>query len=257
MRDLSWAYADTQPPCDQKTEDNIDQLSEGPQPTSAKPLDGVKLLKRPENGLGTMQNSVENSVSASLSQSVLDELSEAFGMVNVTHPLGSYGSYCPNAADDNFESSEFSHVVEIYDFPPSFVTDDLKREICLITHEPFDVKWVDDTHALGVFSSELAAKNALSMRNTGAAVRVRPLSEAFEGSRKKAKACVRYDILSPFRERPETSSTVARRMVAGALGMKISVPKAVREDEVNRLKVAKDKKIRVVRRKEDVWEGNA
>lgn len=53
---------------------------------------------------------------------------------------------------------EFSHVVEIYNFPATFVTEDLVNIFSPYKNGGFEIKWVDNTHALGVFSSALVGK---------------------------------------------------------------------------------------------------
>uniref|UniRef100_A0A8C1Z4F9 R3H domain-containing protein n=1 Tax=Cyprinus carpio TaxID=7962 RepID=A0A8C1Z4F9_CYPCA len=48
---------------------------------------------------------------------------------------------------------EFGHVIEIYDFPAMFKTDDLLDAFADYSEGGMKIKWVDNTHALGVFSS--------------------------------------------------------------------------------------------------------
>ncbi|KAM4613805.1 R3H and coiled-coil domain-containing protein 1 [Polymixia lowei] len=110
---------------------------------------------------------------------------------------------------------EFGHVIEIYDFPAMFKTDDLLDAFTEYSDGGMKIKWVDNTHALGVFSSESAALHALSIRHP--LMKARTLSE---GSRKaKGKAIRRAEFIQPVKERPRTDSAVARRMVTRALGL--------------------------------------
>ena len=51
----------------------------------------------------------------------------------------------------------------------------------------FDIKWVDDTHALVVFSSQTAAAEAL--KSSYPNIKVRQLSQATRDSKVKAKKC--------------------------------------------------------------------
>lgn len=51
----------------------------------------------------------------------------------------------------------------------------------------FDVKWVDDTHAIGVFSTCLAASDALMYHHP--LLKTRPISEATRATKLKAKHC--------------------------------------------------------------------
>ncbi|XP_029357971.1 R3H and coiled-coil domain-containing protein 1 [Echeneis naucrates] len=110
---------------------------------------------------------------------------------------------------------EFRHVIEIYDFPSMFKTDDLLDAFTEYSDGGMKIKWVDNTHALGVFSSESAALHALSICHP--LLKARALAE---GSKKsKGKAMRRAEFIQPVKERPRTDSAVARRMVTRALGL--------------------------------------
>ncbi|XP_057177331.1 R3H and coiled-coil domain-containing protein 1 isoform X1 [Triplophysa rosa] len=86
--------------------------------------------------------------------------------------------------------NEFSHVIEIYDFPNIFKTDDLLDAFVDYSEGGMKIKWVNDTHALGVFSSQAAAEQVLSLKHP--LLKTRPLSE---GSQKaKWKAMRRADV---------------------------------------------------------------
>uniref|UniRef100_A0A3B4D200 R3H domain and coiled-coil containing 1 n=1 Tax=Pygocentrus nattereri TaxID=42514 RepID=A0A3B4D200_PYGNA len=128
-----------------------------------------------------------------------------------------------NAQNDysSFENAwinqeEFAHVIEIYDFPAIFKTDDLLDAFADYSEGGMKIKWVDNTHALGVFSSASAAMQALSIRHP--LLKTRTLSE---GSKKaKGKAMRRAEFIQPVKERPRTDTAVARRMVTRALGLR-------------------------------------
>ncbi|CAH2265727.1 jg4976, partial [Pararge aegeria aegeria] len=47
----------------------------------------------------------------------------------------------------------FAHVLEVFDFPADFHTNDLLAMFSEYKDTGFEIKWVDDTHALIVFSS--------------------------------------------------------------------------------------------------------
>ncbi|KAI7793360.1 putative R3H and coiled-coil domain-containing protein 1-like [Triplophysa rosa] len=112
--------------------------------------------------------------------------------------------------------NEFSHVIEIYDFPNIFKTDDLLDAFVDYSEGGMKIKWVNDTHALGVFSSQAAAEQVLSLKHP--LLKTRPLSE---GSQKaKWKAMRRAEFIQPVKERPRTDTEVARRMVTRALGLR-------------------------------------
>ncbi|KAI4875236.1 hypothetical protein NFI96_010708 [Prochilodus magdalenae] len=111
---------------------------------------------------------------------------------------------------------EFAHVIEIYDFPAMFKTDDLLDAFAEYSEGGMKIKWVDNTHALGVFSSASAAMQALSIKHP--LLKTRILSE---GSKKaKGKAMRRAEFIQPVKERPRTDTAVARRMVTRALGLR-------------------------------------
>ncbi|XP_012726151.2 R3H and coiled-coil domain-containing protein 1 [Fundulus heteroclitus] len=112
-------------------------------------------------------------------------------------------------------SDDFSHVIEIYDFPAVLKTDDLLDAFTEYSDGGMKIKWVDNTHALGVFSSEAAALHALSICHP--LLKTRALSE---GSKKaQGKAVRRAEFLQPVKERPRTDCAVAKRMVTRALGI--------------------------------------
>lgn len=88
------------------------------------------------------------------------QLTNAVGSVTVEKPQSDYRGYqsrvelmMSGTGDD-----EFSHVVEIYNFPSEFKTNDLCAVFSPYMKGGFEIKWVDDTHALGVFSSSLVGK---------------------------------------------------------------------------------------------------
>lgn len=63
--------------------------------------------------------------------------------------------YKPYTKHIEVSSDEFAHVVEIYNFPTEFKTSDLAIVFSPFKNGGFELKWVDDTHCLGVFSSPL------------------------------------------------------------------------------------------------------
>ncbi|KAM9813850.1 R3H and coiled-coil domain-containing protein 1-like [Neosynchiropus ocellatus] len=108
----------------------------------------------------------------------------------------------------------FGHVIEIYNFPNMFKTEDLLDAFVDYSDGGMKIKWVDDTHALGVFSSESAALEALSVHHP--LLKTRLLAR---GSKKaKGKAIRQAEFIQPVKERPKTDSAVAKRLVSRALG---------------------------------------
>ncbi|XP_023367551.1 coiled-coil domain-containing protein R3HCC1L isoform X2 [Otolemur garnettii] len=136
---------------------------------------------------------------------------------NIQEPRFDY--YNHDVPDIDLSDCEFPHVIEIYDFPQEFRTEDLLRVFCSYQKKGFDIKWVDDTHALGVFSS--------------------PITE----------------FLQPAKERPETSAALARRLVISALGVRSKQSKTEREAELKKLQEARERKRLEAKQREDIWEG--
>lgn len=68
-------------------------------------------------------------------------------------------------------------------------------------------------------------------------VKTRPLSEATALSKMKARRSAEF--LQPYRNRPETCAALARRLVTGALGVKLATSRQEREHEKNILREAK------------------
>ncbi|KAL3863384.1 hypothetical protein ACJMK2_005141 [Sinanodonta woodiana] len=185
-----------------------------------------------------------------LNPTAMDELTKAVGKVKIKKTKINYLEYSPREPQMNFDS--YSHIIEIFDFPKEFITRDLIAAFQSFVSKGFDIKWVDDTHALGVFSSPIAAQSALSMIHP--LLKVCPLSEASQQSKLKAKRCTEF--LQPYKPRPESSAAVARRLVTGALGLgPPRISKEKRELERKQLQEARAKRRHEKKEKEDMWEG--
>ncbi|XP_037620256.1 coiled-coil domain-containing protein R3HCC1L isoform X1 [Sebastes umbrosus] len=154
--------------------------------------------------------------------------------------------------DIDLTEDELAHIVEIYEFPAEFKTEDLLKLFQCYQQRGFDIKWIDDTHALGLFSSPVAAREAL--RSKHPLMKLRPLSKSSAAI--KAQARSSSDYLLPAKERPQTSAALAHKLVIGALGVKSNVTKEQREAEKRKLQEAKDQKRLAAKQKEDAWEGN-
>ncbi|NXU29035.1 R3HCL protein, partial [Thalassarche chlororhynchos] len=159
--------------------------------------------------------------------------------------------YGAEPATPDLSDAELPHVIEIYDFPPDFRTEDLLRVFCSYQKKGFDIKWVDDTHALGIFSSPVTARDALGTKHL--MVKTRPLSQGTRASKAKARAYADY--LQPAKERPETSAALARRLVIGALGVRSNQTPAQRDAERRKLQEARERKRLENKQREDAWEG--
>nr|XP_055151665.1 R3H and coiled-coil domain-containing protein 1 isoform X1 [Symphalangus syndactylus] len=110
---------------------------------------------------------------------------------------------------------DLAHVVEIYDFEPALKTEDLLAAFSEFQEKGFRIQWVDDTHALGIFPCLASAAEALTREFS--VLKIRPLTQGTKQS--KLKALQRPKLLRLVKERPQTNVTVARRLVARALGL--------------------------------------
>merc|ERR1712037_718235 len=115
------------------------------------------------------------------------------------------------------------------------------------TSSKWDIKWVDDTHALGVFSSPEAASEALTAPNNPT-VRSRPLNMATTQSKLKAKSVC--DLLLPYKARPATSTAPARRLLQWALGSDKKVPAASKVEQDRLREAIKNKEEEKRKRRE-------
>ncbi|XP_076677980.1 uncharacterized protein LOC143374044 isoform X1 [Andrena cerasifolii] len=183
-----------------------------------------------------------------LDPTLIEELTTAVGDVVIEQPKSDYKSYTKHI---EVSSDEFAHVIEIYNFPSEFKTSDLAAVFSPFKNSGFELKWVDDTHCLGVFSSPLVAAEVLGSDHSF--VKTRPLSEATALSKTKARRSAEF--LQPYRSRPETCAALARRLVTGALGVKLATARQEREHEKNVLREAKEKRRLANKQREDVWEG--
>ncbi|XP_042225538.1 putative uncharacterized protein DDB_G0291608 isoform X2 [Homarus americanus] len=185
-----------------------------------------------------------------LAPDIKRQLSDSIGDVKLEKPANDYYTYQPKEPQINEE--EYAHVIEIYDFPVSFKTQDLMMVFNSFQNTGFDIKWVDDTHALGIFATGLIAAEALSIDHPF--LKTRSLALATKTS--KAKATRITEALLPYKPRPATSASLARRLVSGALGLKVNISREVREAEKQKLKDAKARKKLAAKQRLDAWEGN-
>ncbi|KAK3877540.1 hypothetical protein Pcinc_017748 [Petrolisthes cinctipes] len=194
-------------------------------------------------------DSLYNDAGECLDSDVKQQLSDSFGKIKLEKPTNDYYNYQPK--EPEMIEEEYAHVIEIYDFPTSFKTQDLMMVFKEFQNNGFDIKWVDDTHALGIFSTALVAADALSINHPF--IKTRSLASATKSSRSKAMRIT--DALLPYKPRPATSATLARRLVSGALGLRVNISREVREAEKQKLKDAKARKRLVAKQRLDAWEG--
>ncbi|XP_052863539.1 uncharacterized protein LOC128270174 [Anopheles cruzii] len=183
-----------------------------------------------------------------LNPKMIDELTSAVGKVAIEVPQSDYKAYQTKQAVLNDE--EFPHVLEVSCFPPEFKTQDLMMLFSQYKESGFDIKWVDDTHALAVFSSSKVAAEVLAAGHAFA--QVKPLAEATPESRSKARKCA--SSLQPYRARPVTCAALARRLVTTALGVRLKTAPEERENERRVLREAKERKLLAAKQRDEVWE---
>uniref|UniRef100_A0A8D0E628 R3H domain and coiled-coil containing 1 n=1 Tax=Salvator merianae TaxID=96440 RepID=A0A8D0E628_SALMN len=155
------------------------------------------------------------SLSHSLSSQMANYLTiKHISIEKIQFDYSSYGEAQINEGD-------FGHVLEIYDFSPLLKTEHLLEIFAEFQENGFKLQWVDDTHALGIFSSLAAASQALEQSYTS--LKIRPLIHGTRQS--KIKALQRPKLLQLAKERPQTDIVVARRLVTRALGLQHKTPR--------------------------------
>ncbi|RVE44879.1 hypothetical protein evm_010479, partial [Chilo suppressalis] len=229
----------------------VERREKEPEPKKLKSkLEPKVSLKREENDW----DAVFDDSGECLDPSLLEELASTVGKVHISKAKNSYDQYQTRgqALFNGPYDETFGHVVEVYDFPSEFKTNDLLSVFSEYKDTGFEIKWVDDTHALIVFSSaKIAAEVVASQRPL---VRCRPLHAATLESRNKAKKCAEF--LQPYRQRPETCTALARRLVSGALGVRLSTARQERAEERRLITIAREKKRQAALHKEAAWDGS-
>ncbi|XP_023676360.1 coiled-coil domain-containing protein R3HCC1L [Paramormyrops kingsleyae] len=212
----------------------------------------------PQGGAGTPEEEGEswdtlfNDDGDCLDPHLIEEISLTEGKKkkSIQDPQFDYYNYTVEREVDLFED-ELSHILEIYDFPVEFKVEDLMRAFQPYQQRGIDILWVDDRHALALFSSPITAKEAL--RSKHPMVKLRSLSQASAASKAKARQC--SDDVLPAKERPQTSAALARRLVTSALGVKSRQTKEEREVEKKKLQEAREQKRLAAKQRDDAWEG--
>ncbi|XP_067399800.1 R3H and coiled-coil domain-containing protein 1 [Emydura macquarii macquarii] len=155
------------------------------------------------------ESSIEDDCGAELLQEITTYLTvKDISIEKIQFDYSSYG-------DAQINEGDFGHVIEIYDFLPSLKTEHLLEAFSEFHKSGFKIQWVDDTHALGIFSSLAAASQALEQNYPSLKIR-----SLIHGTRQsKTKALQRPKLLQLAKERPQTDTAVARRLVTRALGL--------------------------------------
>ncbi|NXY90140.1 R3HC1 protein, partial [Alcedo cyanopectus] len=156
------------------------------------------------------QSSLEDDCTTELLTEIMGHLTvKDISIEKISFDYTSYG-------EAQVSEGDFGHVTEIYDFSPSLKTEHLLEVFSDFHESGFKIHWVDDTHALGIFSSPSTASLALGRRYPS--LKIRPLIHATKQS--KSKALQRPKLLYLAKERPQTDAAVAKRLVSRALGLR-------------------------------------
>jgi len=211
-----------------------------------RPLSANAMEFKPNSPVGhVLSEAPETPEIRDMTDQVVAEITTALGGVQMESPAVDYTSY--QTSDSTINIDQFGHVIELYDFPPEMKTNDLMAAFSAFTSR-WDIKWVDDTHALGVFSSAEVAAEALALRHPH--IRSRPLNMATAQSKAKARAVC--DFLLPYKPRPATSTAPARRLIQWALGSDKKVPAASRAEQERLREAIKKKEEDRRRRREEM-----
>ena len=201
-------------------------------PTKAvTPTAATKKGKRPEKALfvpRALRQKLESTENKSEAEKIVsnslpeiktwkDEIYVVTGPAKMVPPLMDYLAYeagCITPFD-----IAFRRVVELGDFPKELKTSDLETVLhsgLVKIKDYYDLRWVDDNHALVIFSDEITASKALRIEDHQ--IKFRPFYEACEASRKKAKTFgLEDEEQGAKRQRPNTSTVMARRLLSRAL----------------------------------------
>ncbi|XP_068448756.1 coiled-coil domain-containing protein R3HCC1L [Clinocottus analis] len=236
---------------EERLQDADEQVNGQPGPTNEEPdatwLEATASEEGEEESWDTLFNDDGDSLEPQLGELTLKE-----GRKKKSVQEARFDYYNMDGDDDiELTEDELSHIVEIYDFPAEFKSEDLLKLFQPYQQRGFDIKWIDDSHVLGLFSSPIAAREAL--RSKHPLMKLRPLSQSSSDMKAKARSC--SDYLLPAKERPPTSAMLARKLVMGALGVKSNQTKEQGEAERKKLQEAKEQKRLAAKQKEDAWEG--
>lgn len=162
-----------------------------------------------------------------------------------------YSKFEPHS--ESLDNDEFAHILEISDFPVEFKNENIFSSIKeIIGHTNFDLKWVDDTHCLGVFANASIASTVLELNNNPF-IKAQPMSKATSESKSRAQRVINY--MKPYKPRPQTTSFVASRLIGASLGLNGMIPKEKLKAEKKKLDSARDTKRKDRETKDAVWNG--
>ncbi|CAO3563061.1 unnamed protein product [Mortierella alpina] len=149
------------------------------------------------------------------------------------HLLGSSSSPKPASKIGNWSdvSNDDLYILELYGFSPSIKTMHLTDMFAAYENRSggFRIKWVDDTKALVIFESAAVAKQAYIANLTSQIAKIKPYNGPDKDSIRNAgkPSSGAYNAA-----RPAKTDTVARRLVQGALGLRVRrTPEQITEEK--------------------------
>ncbi|KAI1318858.1 hypothetical protein EDD11_005704 [Mortierella claussenii] len=139
-------------------------------------------------------------------------------------------------------SNDDMYILELYDFSPSIKTMHLTDMFSVYENRSggFRIKWLDDTKALAIFESAAVAKQAYIANLTNQIAKIKPYAGADRDTIRNAGG----PSSGAFNGvRPAKTDSVARRLVQGALGLRVRrTPEQIAEEKalVQAAKVARE-----------------
>ena len=113
---------------------------------------------------------------------------------------------------------DFTKKISFFDSLAELKTSDLESVLhtgLVKIKDYYDLRWVDDTHAIVIFSDEVTAAKSLTIKDTQ--IKFKPFYQACEASKSKAKGFNIEIESGSVRSRPDTTTVIAKRLLSRAL----------------------------------------
>ncbi|CAK9299034.1 unnamed protein product [Gordionus sp. m RMFG-2023] len=173
------------------------------------------------------------------------------------HDPKTYSSPFTCSRDLN-DPARFERVIEVSGFPTEFKTLDLKDILTNSGDSELDILWVDDNHALAVFTSSKYAQDALNLNHP--LLKCKSYDQASSKSKLKAEKSLDSVFANMIcsKPRPQTTVVIARRFIEGHLGIRVSTDEEIRQKQLKEFKeaVSENKRLQESRNTADVWDEN-
>ncbi|KAF8940279.1 hypothetical protein EDD21DRAFT_219324 [Dissophora ornata] len=158
------------------------------------------------------------------------------------HLLGSAAAKTSKVGNWSDVSNDDMYILELYDFSPSIKTMHLTDMFSAFENRSggFRIKWIDDTRALVIFESAAVAKQAYIANITNQIARIKPYAGA---DKESIRNTGNPSSGAHNGVRPAKTDSVARRLVQGALGLRVRrTPEQIAEEKalVQAAKEARD-----------------